>query len=92
MEFCRYLLEQISDEINKVIYQNNPADQSFTNMIENNFGSIYIRDINKKRYTIKNQINMDNIIKKMENEFVTINISDSNFTDLKTLIFCIKLS
>ena len=25
---------------------------------------------------------MDNIIKKMENEFVTINISDSNFTDL----------
>ena len=51
-------------------------------LIENNFGSIYIRDINKKRYTIKNQINMDNIIKKMENEFVTINISDSNFTDL----------
>lgn len=52
-------------------------------LIENRLGSI-ISDINKQRFSIKNQINTDTLIKEMENEFVPINISDNPNFDIKT--------
>ena len=48
-------------------------------LIENNLGSI-ISNINRQRFSIKNQMNPQKLIKEMENEFVPINISEnSNF-------------
>ena len=52
-------------------------------LIENRLGSI-ISDINRQRFSIKNQINTDTLIKEMENEFVPINISDNPNFDIKT--------
>ena len=52
-------------------------------LIENRLGTI-INDINRQRFTIKNQINTDNLIKEMENEFVPINISENTNYDKKT--------
>ena len=49
-------------------------------LIENRLGEI-ISDINRQRFTIKNDINTDNLIKEMENEFVPINISDNSNLD-----------
>ena len=52
-------------------------------LIENRLGTI-ISDINRQRFSIKNDINADNLIKEMENEFVPINISDNSNFDKKT--------
>ena len=52
-------------------------------LIENKLGSI-ISDINKQRFSIKNEINSENLLKEMENEFVPINISDNSNLDKKT--------
>ena len=52
-------------------------------LIENRLGTI-ISDINKQRFSIKNQISPDTLIKEMENEFVPINISDNSNIDKKT--------
>ena len=52
-------------------------------LIENRLGAI-ISDINRQRFSIKNDINTDNLIKEMENEFVPINISDNSNLDKKT--------
>ena len=52
-------------------------------LIENRLGTI-ISDINKQRFSIKNQISADNLTKEMENEFVPINISDNSNFDKKT--------
>ena len=51
-------------------------------LIENRLCSI-ISDINRQRFTIKDQINTDNLIKEMENEFVPINISENSSLDKK---------
>ena len=53
-------------------------------LIENRLSSI-ISDINRQRFTtIKNDINSENLIKEMEDEFVPINISDNSNYDKKT--------
>lgn len=52
-------------------------------LIENRLTSI-ISDINRQRFTIKNDINSENLIKEMEDEFVPINISDNSNYDKKT--------
>ena len=51
-------------------------------LIEDRLCSI-ISDINRQRFTIKDQINTDNLIKEMENEFVPINISENSNLDKK---------
>jgi hypothetical protein len=45
-------------------------------LIENQLFSI-ISDINKQRFSTKNELNNESLMKEMENEFVPINISDS---------------
>ena len=52
-------------------------------LIENRLGTI-ISDINRQRFTIKSEINTDNLIKEMEDEFVPINISENSNLDKKT--------
>ena len=52
-------------------------------LIENRLGAI-ISDINRQRFSIKNDINTDNLIKEMEDEFVPINISENSNLDKKT--------
>ena len=52
-------------------------------LIENRLGSI-ISDINRQRFSIKTDINTDNLIKEMENEFVPINISENSNLDKNT--------
>jgi hypothetical protein len=49
-------------------------------IIENRLGSI-ISDINRQRFSIIGQINTDNLLKEMENEFVPINISENSNLD-----------
>ena len=46
-------------------------------LIENRLENI-ISDINRKRFSIANQISPENLLKEMENEFVPINISDNS--------------
>ena len=56
-----------------------PLNNMDLELIENRLGSI-ISDINRKRFSIINQMSPDNLTKEMENEFVPINISEnSNF-------------
>ena len=52
-------------------------------LIENRLGNI-ISDINRQRFSIIGQINTDNLLKEMENEFVPINISENSNLDKKT--------
>ena len=52
-------------------------------LIESRLGTI-ISDINRQRFSIKNQINADNLMKEMENEFVPINISENSNFDKNT--------
>ena len=52
-------------------------------LIENRLGTL-ISDINRQRFSIKNQINTENLIKEMENEFVPINISENSNLDKVT--------
>ena len=52
-------------------------------LIENRLGSI-ISDINRQRFSIKTDINTENLIKEMENEFVPINISENSNLDKNT--------
>ena len=49
-------------------------------LIENNLGSI-ISNINKQRFSIKNQISPEKLFQEMENEFIPINISENSNYD-----------
>ena len=53
-----------------------PVNSMNFELIENDLDTI-ISDINKQRLTVNNQINLENLLKETENEFIPINISEN---------------